>query len=98
MNRGVRLFGHLTCVDAQIQLEVDLREIEQRERGVIAVAGPLRRGGRRVEKLDGAAVLAAQVVEPRDVVVGLGDGLIEPAARGQLRAPIRRRRAPRGSR
>ena len=77
------LLGHLARVHAQIELEIDLREIEQRERGVIAVARSLRRGGRRVQQLDGAAVFTTQVVEPGDVVVGLPDGLIQAALRGQ---------------
>ena len=50
---------------------------------MVRVAGALGSCGRRMKRLDRAAVFASQVVEPRDVVVGLSDGLIEPTSRGQ---------------
>ena len=80
---AVGLLGHLARIDTQVELEIDLREVEQRQCGVIAVAGSLRGGRGRMEQLDRAAVFTAQVVEPGDVVVGLTDGLIEAALRGQ---------------
>ncbi len=79
----MRLFGHLARIDAQVQFQVDLGEIEQRESRVVGISGSFRGRGCRLQKLDRAGVLAAQVVEPGDVVVGLRDGLIESAARRQ---------------
>ncbi len=63
--------GHFAGFFAEIQLEIDFREIEMAESEMIGVACYFAGAARGEEHFDGATVFAAEIVEVGDVVVGL---------------------------
>ncbi len=63
--------GHFPGFFAQIQFEVNVRKIQIAKCLMVGVAGGLAGAPRRVELLDSDAVFAAEIMEVRDVVVGL---------------------------
>ena len=91
----VGVLRHLGRLRAEVQLEVDLGEVHPAQRGLVVVAQRLRRSARLAQQLDGAAVLAAEEVQVRDVVVGERDQLrhaLPLAERARLDVGVERAR------
>jgi len=73
LEAGERARRQCVCLVAEVQFQVDLRPIQIAERAVIRVASLLGLLLCGLIQLQRTRVLAAHVVEVRDVVIGLGD-------------------------
>ena len=65
------LVGHFAGFFAEVELEIDFREVQMAEGKMIGVAGDFAGAARGEEHFDRATVFAAEIVEIGDVVVGL---------------------------
>ncbi len=78
LEAGEGLLGQGDAFLQEVQLEVELRLVEVAERAMVGVTQRLRARPRGLVELEGQRVLAPQVMQIGDVVVGLHDQAREP--------------------